>query len=592
MKKRLFARRALSLGFLSSVCVCAEACSSTPGGDDSSATAASAVTSSAGALVGLGGKCLDVEGLRTDPSAKVQIWDCWGGENQKWKFSGNAVVGIGGKCLEVANASTADGGTVHIATCNGSAGQAWTLANGQLLGVGGKCLDVAGANSANGTPVISWTCRGGANQKWQFTGSINGGGGSGVGDASGEQARRADELSDALGVNTHLGWGGSLYDARFDDLLVPAVTKLGVRHIREGAVSTSGWPTTHYLALVDRVKAATGTSITFDIVTDPPDCNSFAADPGKTVQFLPASAVESFESLNEYDNPSVGHRCPWSSSTWAGQQRTYQQNLWNAVRSNPAIAPKWVFGPSLTQAPRTATELGDLSAFMTHGNMHSYPGNGQPTNAASERAKLTAMNGSRPMVATETGYHTWPQTSSGFRGLSEHAEGKYAGRLLTSYFNAGVVRAYFYELIDDPIATWADIEQHFGLVRSDGSEKPAFTTLKNMMTLLRDGGATFVPGKLGVSFPNAPSALAHTLVQKADGTFQLLLWRDLSAYDGNANRDIDNAAVTVQVTLTSPASQVRWFDPATSAQAFRSASAVTSFTVDVADSVVIVDIEK
>jgi hypothetical protein len=33
---------------------------------------------------GIGGKCLDAEGISSANGTKIQLWDCWGGPNQKW----------------------------------------------------------------------------------------------------------------------------------------------------------------------------------------------------------------------------------------------------------------------------------------------------------------------------------------------------------------------------------------------------------------------------------------------------------------------------------------------------------------------------
>jgi hypothetical protein len=67
--------------------------------------------------------------------------------------------------------STVAGARVDIYDCNGGANQRWTLnSNGTVTGVqSGLCLDVTGAATANGTKVEIWTCNGGANQQWTRT---------------------------------------------------------------------------------------------------------------------------------------------------------------------------------------------------------------------------------------------------------------------------------------------------------------------------------------------------------------------------------------------------------------------------------------
>ncbi|WP_230393958.1 ThuA domain-containing protein [Plantactinospora alkalitolerans] len=75
------------------------------------------------------------------------------------------IVGLAGKCLEIDGGATADGSQAQISTCTGSARQTWTV-NGQTLRALGKCLDVNGAGTANGTKIQLWTCTGGAAQNW------------------------------------------------------------------------------------------------------------------------------------------------------------------------------------------------------------------------------------------------------------------------------------------------------------------------------------------------------------------------------------------------------------------------------------------
>jgi hypothetical protein len=85
------------------------------------------------------------------------------------------------------------------------------------------------------------------------------------------------------------------------------------------------------------------------------------------------------------------------------------------------------------------------------------------------------------MWATETGYHN---AISNELGISDGAAGKYIPRLLLGNFKRNIVRTYLYELVNqssDP----NDDQSNFGLLRFDGSPKPAFTTIKNMNSLLK-----------------------------------------------------------------------------------------------------------
>jgi hypothetical protein len=121
------------------------------------------------------GKCLDISS--SDFSArrnggKVQLWDCHGGQNQRWWFDKGALVSSGGKCLDVHSGdytSRRNGGLIQVWDCNNSANQKWTL-NGKALTTGNSlCLDVHRPDfdsRASGAKVQLWDCNGSENQNW------------------------------------------------------------------------------------------------------------------------------------------------------------------------------------------------------------------------------------------------------------------------------------------------------------------------------------------------------------------------------------------------------------------------------------------
>jgi type 1 glutamine amidotransferase len=120
-----------------------------------------------GPIVGLAGKCLDVNGSGTADGTKIQLYTCNGSGAQNWTRNGQTWRALG-KCLDVNGGGVADGTKVQLWTCNGSAAQNWAAgANNSIVNPqSGKCLDVAGANSANGTQIQIWTCSGNAAQRW------------------------------------------------------------------------------------------------------------------------------------------------------------------------------------------------------------------------------------------------------------------------------------------------------------------------------------------------------------------------------------------------------------------------------------------
>jgi chitosanase len=131
---------------------------------------ASAAT--AGAITGLGGKCIDVAAAGTANGTAIQLYDCNGSAAQTWTV-GNAdnTIRALGKCMDVTAASTTNGAKIQLYDCNATGAQKWTVSNGTLVNTGsGKCLDATGQSSANGTRLQIWTCSNGANQKWTLPG--------------------------------------------------------------------------------------------------------------------------------------------------------------------------------------------------------------------------------------------------------------------------------------------------------------------------------------------------------------------------------------------------------------------------------------
>ncbi|CAM3576693.1 ThuA domain-containing protein [Kibdelosporangium persicum] len=121
-----------------------------------------------GAIVGIGGKCVDVNGGATADGTKVQLWTCSGGANQAWTRTGQTLRSLG-KCLNVNGGSTADGALVQLWTCDGSSAQNWSVQSDGTIRNGTKCLDATGGSSADGTQLIIWTCNGGTNQRWTLS---------------------------------------------------------------------------------------------------------------------------------------------------------------------------------------------------------------------------------------------------------------------------------------------------------------------------------------------------------------------------------------------------------------------------------------
>ena len=119
------------------------------------------------------GLCLDVDlGTQNNAGAEVQVWGCWGSENQKWyhKTPWAEIRSHAGLCLNIdRDTQYKNGAKVQVWGCWGGENQKWRFENGHIFSQAGKCLEVdRGTQHQNGANVQVWECWGGENQRWRI----------------------------------------------------------------------------------------------------------------------------------------------------------------------------------------------------------------------------------------------------------------------------------------------------------------------------------------------------------------------------------------------------------------------------------------
>ena len=274
-----------------------------------------------------------------------------------------------------------------------------------------------------------------------------------------------------------------------------------------------------------------------------PRCESV---PEASIYVQSTGLLAALEGPNEYDLSG--------DPAWADVLRAYQTELFKVFKGIPATASIPIIGPSVTRK-EAAQELGNVTQNADIVNLHSYYSFRPPETQGwgndgygSIRWQLEAMarplsaaetNGP-PLIVTEAGYHN---TDNAETGLPEEVTAAYLPRLL---LNHGITRTFVYELLDE----WdkpENKEANFGLVRFDGSKKPAFFALKNLLALLNDPGQTFTPGSLNVEVRPASDTVSWTLLQKRDGDFYLAVWNSAAMFDPEAE---DPKIVSTVQTVT------------------------------------------
>jgi hypothetical protein len=324
----------------------------------------------------------------------------------------------------------------------------------------------------------------------------------------------ADAFVDTVGVNIHLGLWGTLYTNNFPQVL-SLLQGLGVRHVRDGIVLGQSTICSEYQQLA-------GAGIHVDDVTAPTMNQQTIAQWGPCA----GSALEAVEGPNEYDLSG--------DPTWAWTDSTTQRNLYPAVKSAaPALT---IYGPAVTTSGAYAV-LGDLSSVEDFGNMHDYMAGHNPGTSgwgssdqfgtygslAWNIAVAKQASVSRTLVATETGY-------SDTTGVTDYVppatKGRYEMRLLLEHWLAGIPRTYFYELIDSTADTFIG----YGLTNASGNPKPAYVAIQHLLAHLKDPGPAFTTTPLQYAV-GAPPSVQHVLLQKRNGTYELIVWVEASEWD-------------------------------------------------------------
>lgn len=396
-----------------------------------------------------------------------------------------------------------------------------------------------------------------------------------------EQARPADSLVNSIGLNVHLTYFRTTYGTGFDNIVKPKLIALGVRHLRDhgDVVDDDSWMRTVY----GRMGELAAAGIKFNLVLRPnQNSTNYTSIPQfQRLMEYAAPSVEAFEGLNEHD---ISNR-----TNWVSEVRSFQRALYTAVKADARTRNMAIYGPAMAH-PRNAANVGSLAEYMTEGAIHPYPGGSLPmTSIRDHEQRSAAISGALPFVVTEAGYHTAIRWTGDHPGISEQAQARYTPRMFLEFFNAGVERSYLYEFVDQG-NDLTNRELSFGLLRSDGSEKPAYTSLKNLIAILKDPGPSFSPGTLGFTLDGDSSRVERMVLQKRDGRFYLVLWQNQKSYDLQARSNITVSDRAAHLTLSTSARTIKVYDPLRSASAVSSYSDVGNVPLEIGDWPLIVEI--
>lgn len=383
----------------------------------------------------------------------------------------------------------------------------------------------------------------------------------------------------SIGVNTHLNYFDRLY-GNFP-LVQRELASLGILHLRDGIHLQND----DYNAMVYGRWAQLGKlGIRFNAVADPrSNLGPITPELLQKVYVLSDRTIESIEGPNEMDVSGI--------SNWSTVDRDFNDTLYRSVRQMPDSRHVKLIGPSMAFASH-GHQVGDISGRNDFGNLHSYPAGKLPSTIFPEQTDLARdLSGSHAVIMTETGYHNALNDHNDQPAVSEKAAAQYVPRLFLENFIHGIPRTYLYELLDElPDPALKDNQLHWGLIRSNGTEKPAFSALKNLISELYDRSDTAHPRPLTWSLSGTQAVIDHLLLEKSNGELDLILWQEIPSFDQKRQMDITNPPATADLKLSVRAKLIKLYEPALQATPIRSFSDTDNFLIEVPDHPLVIQI--
>ncbi|MEM8676296.1 MAG: hypothetical protein AAGF83_20895 [Cyanobacteria bacterium P01_G01_bin.67] len=400
--------------------------------------------------------------------------------------------------------------------------------------------------------------------------------------------RSASSFINSIGVAVHLSYTDTAY-GKYEEIIKPRLIELGIKHIRGDG------PTPKDIKTQNKFNDLASVGIKSTIIMEPK-----RVSPQKAVEVAQALApgLEAVEGPNEWDlKPNHTYK---GKNFPVGLQK-YQSELYAAIKRDPQTSHLTVLAPAIALMDNIPL-LGKVSCDA--GNLHFYPGPQTPTAKNKYERKLDTrfiaqvknMCGTNKFITTETGYHNaLKDQKTKSQGLPETVAAKYLLRLFFEFFNRGIEHTYTYELIDYMSNSALDnYQRHFGLLRNDGSPKPDFIAIRNTIDLLKDESSlNSRPQKLSqlnCKLLGDTINIHHTVLQKNNGNYYLIIWQDFKSYNPREKVEIPVRRQTVKIVLNRAIKEGNLYNPLRSVRSALKFTNKKSISINVRDYPIILEL--
>lgn len=381
----------------------------------------------------------------------------------------------------------------------------------------------------------------------------------------GGQAVSASDFLNSLGICTHVGQG-----ADDPQQSARALAFAGIRNIRDDASArhVPDWIAIHQQAGIKVVLTMSGPSDS--IIPRLIDMSK---------KLAAADALLALEGPNEPNNWGVTfERKKSGGNTTFIPVAKWQRAYYAAAKADPVLKTYPVFASSeaggsepdnvglqyLTIPQGASTLMPDGTRYADFANVHNYICR-KPTiidNMAWENADpifhgwpdgihveygktwrkgFTGYSNADleklPRVTTETGWVT-----GGKKGLTEEEQGRLYLNLYLAQFKRGFKYTFIYMLRDG-----GGSDAGYGIVHNDYQPKKSAIYLHNLTTILADYGTAAHPTSLAYTIPNAPATVHDLLLQKNDGTFELVVWNEKASGSDHVSVEFSQACPSAKL---------------------------------------------
>ncbi len=397
----------------------------------------------------------------------------------------------------------------------------------------------------------------------------------------------ATSFLSTLGVNAHSGNANNAYGNA--SLTISSLNYLGIGTVRD-TLPGSGIGN----AVVNAMAAA---GVKFDFVTSSGLPATGASGLANYVASLEdfqtrhAGSIVAIEGLNEVNTQEFSYN--GSGSLTAAVE--YQKALYTAVKGNAGLSGVSVINLSVAlESPSAYAAIGDLGAYSDYANAHAYTASGGLSDKVMEASMARAAAASKgdKIVITETGYTTL--SSDPGLGVNESAQAKLTVNALLTAFENGSSQTFLYELFDSSLnPSGSEKEFHFGLFNADGTPKQAATAVHNLTSLLSyvdAGTGTAASAATAYSLGGMPADGHSLTLTKANGAYDILLWRDANLWNTTTQSENALATKTVTIDLGGLQKTVYVYDPLRGSAPIASYTNVSQITLAVGDRALVVEV--